>query len=127
MEKSIENARKNGFVETISGRKSRLADINSQNAVVRGYAERFAINAPIQGSAADVIKIAMVRIQQQIENQHLDSKMIMQVHDELNFTVRENEVETMRNLVINEMQNAVQLTVPLIVDCGIGKNWLEAH
>ncbi|MDR2824538.1 MAG: DNA polymerase I [Prevotellaceae bacterium] len=127
MEKSVENARRQGFVETILGRKSRLADINSANSVVRGYAERFAINAPIQGSAADIIKIAMIKIQQQIENRNLNAKMIMQVHDELNFTVPKSELETVKNLVITEMQNAVTLQVPLIVDCGAGENWLEAH
>jgi len=127
MEKSIANAQKNGYVETILGRRSRIADINSANSVVRGYAERFAINAPIQGSAADIIKIAMVRIQQQIENQNLNSKMIMQVHDELNFTVPKSELETLKKLVVEQMQNAVNLHVPLIVDCGIGQNWLEAH
>ncbi|MCL1868037.1 MAG: DNA polymerase I [Paludibacter sp.] len=127
MEKSIENARKNGFVETILGRRSRLPDINSANSVVRGYAERFAINAPIQGSAADIIKIAMINIQQNIERQGLNSKMIMQVHDELNFTVPKSEFETLKKLVVEQMQNAVRLQVPLIVDCGAGENWLEAH
>jgi len=127
MEKSIASAHKNGYVETILGRKSRLADINSANSVVRGYAERFAINAPIQGSAADIIKIAMVKIQQQIENQNLTSKMIMQVHDELNFTVPKSELEVLKKIVVEQMQNAVELQVPLIVDCGIGDNWLEAH
>jgi DNA polymerase-1 len=127
MEKSIENAQKNGFVETILGRKSKLSDILSQNSIVRGYAERFAINAPIQGSAADIIKIAMVRIQQQIENRGLKAKMLMQVHDELNFTIPKNELETVKSLVISEMENAYKLHVPLIVDCGTGENWLEAH
>lgn len=127
MEKSIEKARKNGFVETILGRKSRLPDINSHNSVVRGYAERFAINAPIQGSAADIIKIAMINIQQKIEDKHLSSKMIMQVHDELNFTVPKSELETLKKIVVEQMQNAVTLQVPLIVDCGTGENWLEAH
>ncbi|MDR1654004.1 MAG: DNA polymerase I [Prevotellaceae bacterium] len=127
MEKSIQNAKNQGFVETISGRKSQLADINSANSIVRGYAERFAINAPIQGSAADIIKIAMINIEKQIEKQQLNAKMIMQVHDELNFTVPSSEIETAKNIIVEEMQNAVTLNVPLIVDCGIGNNWLEAH
>ena len=127
MDDSIRLAKENGFVETIYGRKRFLADINSQNSVVRGYAERNAINAPIQGSAADIIKIAMVRIQQRIEHENLKSKMTMQVHDELNFTVPKAEVEKMKELVVSEMEHVVKLKVPLIADCGVGTNWLEAH
>ena len=98
-----------------------------ENSVVRGYAERNAINAPIQGSAADIIKIAMVRIQKRLETENLRAKMTMQVHDELNFTVPEDEKSRVKELVVNEMQNVIKLKVPLIADCGIGDNWLEAH
>ena len=104
-----------------------MPDINSQNGVVRGFAERNAINAPIQGTAADIIKIAMVRIQNRLEQENLQAKMTMQVHDELNFTVPTNEIELVRNIVVNEMEQAIQLNVPLIADCGVGDNWLEAH
>lgn len=127
MEKSIENARQKGYVETVLGRKRFLADINSRNAVVRGYAERNAINAPIQGSAADIIKVAMVRIFNRLEKEGLKSKMILQVHDELNFNVPTNELETVKNIVTEEMENAYKLRVPLKTDCGVGENWLEAH
>ena len=127
MDASIERARKMGYVETLLGRKRSLPDINSQNGVVRGFAERNAINAPIQGTAADIIKIAMVRIQNRLEQENLQAKMTMQVHDELNFTVPTNEIELVRNIVVNEMEQAIQLNVPLIADCGVGDNWLEAH
>lgn len=127
MDNSIQKAKANGYVETLLGRKRYLADINSQNSIVRGFAERNAINAPIQGTAADIIKIAMIRIQQQLNNRQLKAKMIMQVHDELNFTVPRNEIEQVKNLVVKEMQNAFQLKVSLIADCGVGANWLEAH
>ena len=127
MDKSIQVAREKGYVETISGRKRMLPDINSKNSVVRGYAERNAINAPIQGSAADIIKIAMVRIFDRFEKLGLKSRMILQVHDELNFNVPENEIEIVAHIVKEEMENAYHLKVPLIADSGIGKNWLEAH
>ena len=127
MDESIQRAKEAGYVETIFGRKRYLSDINSQNSVVRGYAERNAINAPIQGSAADIIKIAMIRIQNRIEKENLQMKMTLQVHDELNFSVPENEVEVAKKLVVEEMENAIQLNVPLIADCGVGANWLEAH
>ena len=127
MENAINRAKEQGFVETIYGRKRFLPDINSQNSIVRGFAERNAINAPIQGSAADIIKIAMVHIQQQLEKQNLKSRMTMQVHDELNFSVPKNELEIVKELVVSEMQNAIKLKVPLIADCGVGENWLEAH
>ena len=104
-----------------------LPDINSKNSIVRGYAERNAINAPIQGSAADIIKIAMVRIFDRFEKNGLKARMILQVHDELNFSVPENEIEIVEHIVKEEMENAYQLKVPLIADSGIGKNWLEAH
>ena len=127
MEKSIEVAREKGYVETITGRRRVLPDINSNNSIVRGYAERNAINAPIQGSAADIIKIAMVRVANRIKSENLSAKMIIQVHDELNFSVPENELELLKRVVTEEMSAAYQMTVPLIADTGSGKNWLEAH
>lgn len=127
MEKSIEMARERGYTETIFHRRCQLPDINSHNAVVRGYAERNAINAPIQGSAADIIKIAMIRVFRRMKEENLKSKMILQVHDELNFSVLPEEKERLQNLVIEEMQGAASLSVPLIADCGWGTNWLEAH
>jgi len=127
MDSSIQRAKEAGYVETLLGRKRYLPDINSQNGVVRGFAERNAINAPIQGTAADIIKIAMVRIQNRLEKENLEAKMTMQVHDELNFTVPTGELEKVRKLVIDEMEQAIQLRVPLTADCGVGDNWLEAH
>ena len=127
MDNSIQQAKEKGYVETMLGRKRFLADINSQNNVVRGFAERNAINAPIQGTAADIIKIAMVRIQKRLVVENLQAKMTMQVHDELNFSVPTNEIEMVRKAVVEEMENAIQLRVPLIADCGIGENWLVAH
>ncbi len=127
MDSSIQRAKEMGFVETLLGRKRFLPDINSQNGVVRGFAERNAINAPIQGTAADIIKIAMVRIQNRLEKESLNAKMTMQVHDELNFTVPKNEMDSVRQIVIEEMEHAIKLKVPLIADCGVGENWLEAH
>ena len=120
-------AREKGYVTTLFGRRRYLPDINSHNATVRGFAERNAINAPIQGSAADIIKVAMIRIFQRFKAEHIRSKMILQVHDELNFTVYPDERERVERIVIEEMQNAYQLRVPLIADCGWGTNWLEAH
>ena len=120
-------AKEKGYVETIYKRKRFLPDINSHNAIVRGYAERNAINAPIQGSAADIIKVAMVRIFNRFETEGLKSKMILQVHDELNFNVYKDEMEKVKQIVLDEMENAIQLQVPLIADCGEGVNWLEAH
>ncbi|MDL2257257.1 DNA polymerase I [Bacteroidales bacterium OttesenSCG-928-I14] len=127
MDKSIEIARKQEYVETIFHRKRFLPDINSRNSVVRGYAERNAINAPIQGSAADIIKVAMNRIQKRFKEEGLQSRMIMQVHDELNFNVVKDELAKVQEIVIYEMENACQLIVPLIADCGFGENWLIAH
>ncbi|MCH5327484.1 MAG: DNA polymerase I [Coprobacter sp.] len=127
MNKSIDIAREKGYVETVSGRKRVLPDINSRNAVVRGYAERNAINAPIQGSAADIIKIAMIRIFDRFEKEGLRSRMILQVHDELNFNVYPEELETVKQIVKEEMESAYTLRVPLIAEAGVGKNWLEAH
>ena len=127
MDKSIEVAKKNGYVETIFHRKRYLQDINSRNAVVRGYAERNAINAPIQGSAADIIKVAMVNIYNRFKKENVQAKMILQVHDELNFSVPFNEKELVEKIVIEEMERAYKMHVPLKADCGWGKNWLEAH
>jgi DNA polymerase I len=127
MEKCIENARKSGFVKTLLGRKRYLLDINSANAVVRGVAERNAINAPIQGTAADIIKVAMINIYKRMKLEGFNSKMIIQVHDELNFDVFETEVESLKKLVKEEMENAIRIEVPLTVEIGVGNNWLEAH
>jgi DNA polymerase-1 len=123
----IEFARANGYIETILGRRRYLADINSANAVVRGFAERNAINAPIQGSAADIIKVAMVNLHQEMEKRKLRSRMILQVHDELVFDAHHNEVEELKLLVADKMSNAVSMRVPLVVDMNTGANWLEAH
>ena len=127
MDKSIEVAREKGYIETIFGRKRFLPDINSHNAVVRGYAERNAINAPIQGSAADIIKVAMINIYRRFMAEDIRSKMILQVHDELNFSVRTEEKEKVQQIVIEEMEKAYTMQVPLRSDSGWGKNWLEAH
>ena len=127
MDKSIERAREKGYIETIFGRKRFLPDILSHNAVVRGYAERNAINAPIQGSAADIIKVAMVKIYQRFLSENIRSKMILQVHDELNFSVYPEEKEKVEQIVIEEMERAYSMQVPLRADCGWGSNWLEAH
>ncbi len=123
----IEFAQDNGYVQTISGRRRYLKDINSQNAVVRGAAERNAVNAPIQGSAADIIKIAMINIHNRLKSENLKSKMLLQVHDELVFDTYKPELEQLKEIVKYEMENAFQLDVPLVVDMGIGENWLEAH
>lgn len=127
MSDTIEFARENGYVETIMKRRRYLRDINSANATVRGFAERNAINAPIQGSAADMIKYAMINIFNEINARKLKSKMTMQVHDELVFEVHKSEVEEMKALVREKMQNAIKLNVPILVEVGVGNNWLEAH
>ncbi|SHF55759.1 DNA polymerase I [Dysgonomonas macrotermitis] len=127
MDNIIVQARETGYVETILGRKRFLPDINSRNTTVRGYAERNAINAPIQGSAADIIKIAMNNIAKRFENANLKSKMILQVHDELNFNVFTDELSHVEQIVIDEMEKAYKLSIPLKADSGTGKNWLEAH
>jgi DNA polymerase I len=127
MDSSIDFARKNGYVETLFGRKRFLPDINSRNAMVRGMAERNAINAPLQGTAADIIKVAMLNIFNRLNNNNLRSKMIMQVHDELIFDCYIPETEELTEIIRNEMQNAAKLKVPLIVDIGRGDNWAEAH
>lgn len=127
IQECIDRAKQNGYVETIFHRKRYLADINSSNSIVRGFAERNAVNAPIQGSAADLMKIAMIRVYEECKKAGLKSKMILQVHDELNFSVLPEELDTLKKIVVDCMQNVAQLRVPLIVDCGVGSNWVEAH
>jgi DNA polymerase-1 len=126
MDKCIEDAKKNGFVTTLYGRRRNLPDIHSSNSVVRGIAERNAINSPIQGTAADIIKIAMNRIHDQL-TEKFKTKMILQVHDELVFDVYKPELEEIKKLVKQEMEQAARLSVPLEVEMGSGTNWLEAH
>ena len=127
MDKSIQRARTMGYAETLFHRRRYLADINSHNATVRGFAERNAINTPIQGTAADIIKVAMIRIHRRFKAEGIQSKMILQVHDELNFSVLPEEHEKVERIVMEEMQNAFEMQVPLVADSGWGKNWLEAH
>ena len=127
MNEQVDFAREKGYVETVLGRRRYLKDINSQNAVVRGAAERNAVNAPIQGSAADIIKLAMINIHRRLKKEHWESKMLLQVHDELVFDVPKAEVERLTAMVKEEMESAFTLDVPLVVDVGIGQNWLEAH
>lgn len=125
--KAVDTAREKGYIETEFGRRRYLPDINSRNAVVRGYAERNAVNAPIQGTAADIIKIAMIRVQQRLDAEGCKARMILQVHDELNFSVPADEFDKVKRIVIEEMQGAYKMSIPLEADCGEGKNWLEAH
>ena len=125
--RSVDRARECGYIETLFGRRRYLPDINSRNAVVRGYAERNAVNAPIQGTAADTIKIAMARIDRRFMAEGIKAKMILQVHDELNFSVPHDELDRVKTLVIEEMEQAWKGAVPLVADCGVGRNWLEAH
>ena len=127
MSTCIERAQERGYILTEFKRRRYLADINSRNATVRGYAERNAVNAPIQGTAADIIKVAMVAIDRRLREEHLDTKMILQVHDELNFSVPHRELDTVRQLVVEEMERAYSMRVPLLAECGSGTNWLEAH
>jgi DNA polymerase-1 len=127
MDDQVNFARENGYVETVLGRRRYLKDINSSNAVVRGAAERNAVNAPIQGSAADIIKLAMINIYKKFEQMNCKSKMLLQVHDELVFDIHNDELEDMKKLIQEEMQNAYKMSVPLDVEVGIGQNWLEAH
>ena len=127
IEKSVDDAKRNGYAETLFHRKRFLPDINSHNAIVRGYAERNAVNAPIQGTAADIIKVAMINIHNRLKREGLKAQMIIQVHDELDFNVPENEKEQLQAIVMEEMQNACHMSVPLTADCGWGANWLEAH
>jgi DNA polymerase-1 len=127
MDLSIQNARDNEFVETILGRRRYLKDINSQNGMMRAFAERNAINAPIQGSAADIIKKAMIDVQKEMENQNLESRMLLQVHDELVFDMKKSEKEILMKIVKEKMEQTIKLDVPLVVDMGVGENWLVAH
>ena len=120
-------AQQNGYAETLMGRRRYLPDINSHNGTVRAFAERNAVNAPIQGTAADIMKVAMVRVYRRMKSEGLKAKMILQVHDELNFTCPPEEHDRLESLVKEEMQRAAELTVPLLADAGWGKNWLEAH
>lgn len=127
MNESIERAKETGYITTQFGRRRYLADINAGNATVRGYAERNAVNAPIQGTAADIIKLAMIAIDRRLRKEQLKARMILQVHDELNFSVPPTELEQVRQLVVEEMERAFQMKVPLVAECGEGSNWLEAH
>ena len=127
MNESIERAKQTGYITTQFGRRRYLADINAGNATVRGYAERNAVNAPIQGTAADIIKLAMIAIDRRLRKEQLKARMILQVHDELNFSVPPTELEQVRHLVVEEMERAFQMRVPLVAECGEGTNWLEAH
>ena len=127
IESQKELARQRGYAETLFGRKRYLPDITSHNPTVRAFAERNAVNAPIQGTAADIIKMAMVSIHRRFKEENLKAQMIMQVHDELNFNVPAAEIDRVREIVVSEMQNAVHLSIPLIAECGVGSNWLEAH
>ena len=127
MDNSIELARENGYCQTIMGRKLNLPDINSANHTVRSQAERIAINAPIQGSAADMIKIAMINVDQMLREGKYSTKMLLQVHDELVFDVPKEELNEVKPKIEWAMENAVKLDVPIVVDSGTGNNWLEAH
>jgi DNA polymerase-1 len=127
IDNTVEAARKDGYVKTLLGRKRPLRDINSRNATVRAGAERIAVNTPVQGSAADLIKLAMVAVTNRIKEQGLKSRLLLQVHDELVFDVPRNEVEQMRALIDECMTTVVELPIPLKVDIGVGNNWLEAH
>ena len=127
MSKTIEFAKENGYVETITGRRRYLRDINSSNAMIRSAAERTAINTPIQGTAADMIKLAMTRVQSALNEGGFDTQMILQVHDELLFDMAIDEETEIKEMVVEEMKNALPLNVPITVDVGTGDNWLEAH
>lgn len=127
MDGAVASAREKGYVETIMMRRRYLKDINSANAIVRGFAERNAVNAPIQGSAADIIKLAMIRVYNAMKAQNVKSKMLLQVHDELVFDVHESEIDLMQNLVKTEMEAAVEMVVPMVVEMEIADNWLDAH
>src|SRR5690606_37987197 len=127
IDRQIAFARENGYVQTVLGRRRYLKDIHSQNAVVRGAAERNAVNAPIQGSAADIIKIAMIRIHKRLQQENLQTKMLLQVHDELVFDVPKHEIEIVQPIIKHEMEHAYQLAVSLEVEIGMGNNWMDAH
>ena len=127
IERCKEQARERGYAVTLFGRRRYLPDINSKNGTVRSFAERNAVNAPIQGTAADIMKIAMVRVWQRLKREGLKARLLLQVHDELNFSVLPEERERVEHIVMEEMQGAAELAVPLTADCGWGMNWLEAH
>ena len=127
MQKSVQSARENGFVETIMHRRRYLPDIHSKNFNLRSFAERTAMNSPIQGGAADIIKIAMINIHKKLTSENWKSKMLLQVHDELVFDVHNSELEKIQPMIKHEMENAFKMAVPLDVEIGLGKNWLEAH
>jgi DNA polymerase-1 len=123
----VASARSKGYVETLLGRRRYLRDIDSRNQAVRGHSERNAINAPIQGTAADIVKLAMIKVHARMKKEGFQSPMILQVHDELVFDVQRNELEALKALVVEEMESAYALKVPLVADTGVGKTWLEAH
>ena len=123
----LENARKNGYVQTLFGRRRYVPDVNSRNGNVRAVSERNAINAPIQGTAADVIKLAMIEVQKELHRRELRSRMVLQIHDELVLEVPVDEIEQVKNLLVEKMEGVVKLSVPLTVECNYGKDWLEAH
>jgi DNA polymerase-1 len=127
MDEQVEFAKEHGYVKTVMGRRRYLKDINARNHVVRSAAERNAVNAPVQGSAADIIKVAMINIYEALEEQNFKSKMLLQVHDELIFDAHKDEIDALRSLVKDKMENAFKLDVPLDVEMGTGQNWLEAH
>jgi DNA polymerase-1 len=127
MDDSIAFAKEHGYVETIMKRRRYLKDINGKNAIMRGFAERNAINAPIQGSAADVIKVAMINLQKELLDQNFKSKLLLQVHDELVFDVYKDEVEKIKPLIKEKMEQAIEMVVPLTIEMDIASNWLEAH
>lgn len=127
LDRTVAEAKERGYVQTLTGRRLFLRDINSANATVRGAAERVAMNMPIQGTAADMIKLAMVRVDAALRNGGLRAKMLLQVHDELLFEVPQNEIDAVRKLVTDAMQHALPLRVPIVVDTGVGDNWLAAH
>ena len=127
IEDELAYVRENGYVETLFGRRRFIPDINSSNATLRGLAERNAINAPIQGTSADIIKIAMINIDKRIDEERLKSKMVLQIHDELVFDAIPGEIDILKKLIIKEMENVIELSIPLTVECNYGKNWLEAH
>ena len=124
---TIAAARETGYVETLFGRRRFLPDINSRNATVRSLAERNAINAPIQGTSADIIKLAMINVAKRLEEEKMTSRMILQIHDELMFDAVREEVDKLKKIVTEEMENVIKLSVPLTVECNYGNNWLEAH
>jgi DNA polymerase-1 len=127
MDSNIQFAKEHGYVETIMGRRRYLRDINSNNQTVRGFAERNAINAPIQGSAADIIKVAMINVHAEMQKRKMKSKLLLQVHDELVFDAHKEELDELKTLVSEKMVGAVNLEVPMVVDMGVGQNWLQAH